>query len=172
MARIQSGGFNLKKEWLTLEEVIGSALRMLEPGLNGQQIALSLPDPLMLIHVDGPLFERVLINLLENAVKYAGPQAQIGINASEQNHQLRLDIWDDGPGIAPGQETRIFDKFSRGNKESAIPGVGLGLAICRAIVDIHGGTLSASNRPEGGACFRVTLPLESPPELEEFHEDM
>ena len=172
MARIQSGGFNLKKEWLTLEEVIGSALRMLEPGLIGQQIALSLPDPLMLIHVDGPLFERVLINLLENAVKYAGPQAQIGINASEQNHQLRLDIWDDGPGIAPGQETRIFDKFSRGNKESAIPGVGLGLAICRAIVDIHGGTLSASNRPEGGACFHVTLPLESPPELEEFHEDM
>lgn len=172
MARIQSGGFNLNKEWLTLEEVVGSALRMLEPGLNGQQIALSLPDPLMLIHVDGPLFERVLINLLENAVKYAGPQAQIGINAREQNHQLFLDIWDNGPGIAQGQEIRIFDKFSRGNKESAIPGVGLGLAICRAIVDIHGGTLSASNRPEGGACFHVTLPLESPPELEEFHEDM
>ncbi|AGB79099.1 osmosensitive K+ channel histidine kinase [Enterobacteriaceae bacterium strain FGI 57] len=172
MARIQSGGFNLNKEWLTLEEVVGSALRMLEPGLNGQQIALSLPDPLMLIHVDGPLFERVLINLLENAVKYAGPQARIGINAREQNHQLFLDIWDNGPGIAQGQEIRIFDKFSRGNKESAIPGVGLGLAICRAIVDIHGGTLSASNRPEGGACFHVTLPLESPPELEEFHEDM
>ena len=172
MARIQSGGFNLNKEWLTLEEVVGSALRMLEPGLNGQQIALSLPNPLMLIHVDGPLFERVLINLLENAVKYAGSQAKIGINASEQNHQLCIDIWDSGPGITPGQETRIFDKFSRGNKESAIPGVGLGLAICRAIVDIHGGTLSASNRPEGGACFRVTLPLESPPELEEFHEDM
>ncbi len=71
MARIQSGGFNLKKEWLTLEEVVGSALQMLEPGLSSP-INLSLPEPLTLIHVDGPLFERVLINLLENAVKYAG----------------------------------------------------------------------------------------------------
>jgi Osmosensitive K+ channel histidine kinase len=172
MARIQSGGFNLKKEWLTLEEVIGSALRMLEPGLNGKQIALSLPDPLMLVHVDGPLFERVLINLLENAIKYAGPEAHIGITAHPQENSLLLDVWDDGPGILPGQEKMIFDKFSRGNKESAIPGVGLGLAICQAIIDIHGGALSASNRPEGGACFRVTLPLEAPPELEDFHEDM
>ncbi len=72
MARIQSGGFNLKKEWLTLEEVVGSALRTLEPGLGGRHINLALPDPLMLVHVDGPLFERVLINLLENAAKYAG----------------------------------------------------------------------------------------------------
>lgn len=172
MAKIQSGGFNLNKEWLTLEEVVGSALRMLEPGLNGQQITLSLPDPLMLIHVDGPLFERVLINLLENAVKYAGSQAQISVVADQQNNQLCLDVLDNGPGIAEGQEKAIFDKFSRGDKESAIPGVGLGLAICRAIVDIHGGTLSAHNRPEGGACFRVTLPREIPPELEEFHEDM
>jgi two-component system sensor histidine kinase KdpD len=68
MARIQSGGFNLHKEWLTLEEVVGSALRMLEPGLGGQHIQLTLPDPLLLVHVDGPLFERVLINLLENAL--------------------------------------------------------------------------------------------------------
>ena len=75
MARIQSGGFNLHKEWLTLEEVIGSALRMLEPGLGGQHIQLALPDPLLLVHVDGPLFERVLINLLENALKYAGSKA-------------------------------------------------------------------------------------------------
>ncbi|XNM70140.1 ATP-binding protein [Escherichia coli] len=67
-----------------------------------------------------------------------------------------LDVWDSGPGIPGGQEEHIFAKFTRGHKESAIPGVGLGLAICQAIVDIHGGTLSASNRPEGGACFRVT----------------
>ncbi|WP_448957140.1 histidine kinase dimerization/phospho-acceptor domain-containing protein, partial [Klebsiella michiganensis] len=71
MARIQSGGFNLKKEWLTLEEVVGSALKMLEPGLGGRHIELDMPEPLTLIHVDGPLFERVLINLLENAAKYA-----------------------------------------------------------------------------------------------------
>ncbi|EHM48081.1 MAG: two-component system sensor histidine kinase KdpD [Yokenella regensburgei] len=172
MARIQSGGFNLRKEWLTLEEVVGSALKTLEPTLGGRHIALSLPDPLMLVHVDGPLFERVLINLLENAAKYAGYRAQIGIKAETVGEHLQLDVWDNGPGIPPGQEQAIFDKFARGTKESAIPGVGLGLAICEAIVDVHGGTISAWNRPEGGACFRVTLPLETPPQLEDFHEDL
>ena len=172
MARIQSGGFNLNKEWLTLEEVVGSALKTLEPGLGGRHIALSLPEPLALIHIDGPLFERVLINLLENAVKYAGVNASIGIDARVSERQLRLEVWDDGPGIPPGKERAIFDKFARGNKESAIPGVGLGLAICQAIVEVHGGTITARNRPEGGACFCVTLPLESPPELTELPEDL
>ncbi|EEC7123233.1 two-component system sensor histidine kinase KdpD [Salmonella enterica] len=171
MARIQSGGFNLKKEWLTLEEVVGSALQMLEPGLL-HPITLSLPQQLTLIHVDGPLFERVLINLLENAVKYAGPQASIGIDAAVKDNRLQLDVWDNGPGIPAGQEQMIFDKFARGNKESAVPGVGLGLAICHAIVEVHGGTLTAYNRPQGGACFRVTLPQGKPPELDDFHEDM
>ncbi|EPO9397112.1 DUF4118 domain-containing protein [Salmonella enterica subsp. enterica serovar Dublin] len=171
MARIQSGGFNLKKEWLTLEEVVGSALQMLEPGLL-HPITLSLPQQLTLIHVDGPLFERVLINLLENAVKYAGPQASIGIDAAVKDDRLQLDVWDNGPGIPAGQEQKIFDKFARGNKESAVPGVGLGLAICHAIVEVHGGTLTAYNRPQGGACFRVTLPQGKPPELDDFHEDM
>ncbi len=172
MARIQSGGFNLKKEWLTLEEVIGSALKTLEPGLGGRHIALDMPDPLALIHVDGPLFERVLINLLENAGKYAGRKSQIGIHASVTPEQLQLEVWDTGPGIPAGQEQAIFDKFARGNKESAIPGVGLGLAICQAIVEVHGGTITAHNRPEGGARFCVTLPRDTPPELNELPEDL
>ncbi|MBS1204244.1 MAG: two-component system sensor histidine kinase KdbD [Proteobacteria bacterium] len=172
MARIQSGGFNLKKEWLTLEEVVGSALRTLEPGLGGRHIKLALPDPLMLVHVDGPLFERVLINLLENAVKYAGQRAEIGITAHDTPQQLMLDVWDNGPGIPAGQEQAIFDKFARGTKESAIPGVGLGLAICQAIVEVHGGTISAHNRPQGGALFCVTLPRETPPQLDELPEDL
>nr|WP_318384963.1 two-component system sensor histidine kinase KdpD [uncultured Enterobacter sp.] len=171
MARIQSGGFNLKKEWLTLEEVIGSALRMLEPTPGGRHIDLALPDPLLLVHVDGPLFERVLINLLENAMKYAGPRAAIGIDAQSRPGELTLKVWDSGPGIPDGQQASIFDKFARGHKESAIPGVGLGLAICQAIVEVHGGRITAANRPEGGACFCVTLPQEAPPELTEYPED-
>ena len=170
MARIQSGGFNLRKEWLTLEEVVGSALKMLELSLGGRHIVLSLPDPLMLIHVDGPLFERVLINLLENAVKYAGYHANIGIRAQTEASQLDLEVWDSGPGIPAGKEQLIFDKFSRGNKESAIPGVGLGLAICQAIVEVHDGKIYAENRPEGGASFHVILPLPPPPELAEMNE--
>ncbi len=145
---------------------------MLEPGLGGRHIELNMPDPLTLIHVDGPLFERVLINLLENAAKYAGAKAQIGITAAMDAQALRLEVWDTGPGIPAGQEHAIFDKFARGSKESAIPGVGLGLAICQAIVDVHGGTISAENRPEGGARFCVTLPLETPPELDELPEDL
>jgi len=122
--------------------------------------------------VDGPLFERVLINLLENALKYAGPRAHIGLNASVHHQALELEVWDDGPGIPAGQEKAIFEKFARGNKESAIPGVGLGLAICQAIIDVHGGTITARNRQEGGACFCVTLPLDTPPELDELPEDL
>ena len=170
MARIQSGGFSLRKEWLTLEEVVGSALKMLEPGSGSRHIALSWPDPLMLIQVDGPLFERVLINLLENAVKYAGPQAEIGIKATTHADKLELEVWDSGPGIPAGQELYVFDKFARGNKESAIPGVGLGLAICRAIVEVHNGEIFAVNRPEGGASFHILLPLPPPPELAELNE--
>lgn len=170
MARIQSGGFSLRKEWLTLEEVVGSALKMLEPGSGGRHIALSLSDPLMLIQVDGPLFERVLINLLENALKYARPPAEIGIKAVAQGNRLALEVWDSGPGIPTGQERYIFDKFARGNKESAIPGVGLGLAICQAIVEVHGGEIFALNRPEGGASFHVQLPLPPPPEMAELNE--
>ncbi|MNY46431.1 Sensor protein KdpD [compost metagenome] len=114
----------------------------------------------------------MLINLLENAAKYAGAKAEIGLNAGVYHQALRLEVWDDGPGIPAGQEAAIFEKFARGNKESAIPGVGLGLAICQAIVDVHGGTITAHNRPEGGACFCVTLPLDVPPELDELPEDL
>lgn len=115
MARIQSGGFNLKKEWLTLEEVVGSALQMLEPGLSSP-INLSLPEPLTLIHVDGPLFERVLINLLENAVKYAGAQAEIGIDAHVEGENLQLDVWDNGPGLPPCQSRRYLISLLAGIK--------------------------------------------------------
>lgn len=93
---------------------------MLEPGLGGRHIELDMPEPLTLIHVDGPLFERVLINLLENAAKYAGAKARLGIAAVVDKRVLRLDVWDTGPGIPAGQERAIFEKFARGNKESAI----------------------------------------------------
>lgn len=89
-------------------------------------VNLSLPAPLTLIHVDGPLFERVLINLLENAIKYAGPQAQIGIDAHVEDEHLQLDVWDNGPGIPQGQEQRVFDKFSRGTKSQRCRASGWG----------------------------------------------
>ncbi|WP_114191772.1 two-component system sensor histidine kinase KdpD [Edaphovirga cremea] len=173
MARIQSGGFNLRKEWQSLEEIAGSALRMLETTLSSHHIDIDLPADLPLIHCDASLIERVLINLLENAHKYAGAQATLGIRARAEGALLNVEIWDNGPGVFNGEEHRIFDKFARGNKESAIPGVGLGLAICRAIIDVHGGRIWAENGPDGGAHFHFSLPLETPPEFDnEIDEEL
>lgn len=166
MARIQSGGFNLRKEWQSVEEIIGSALRMLETVLSSHEIKIELPEELLLVNCDGSLIERVFINLLENAHKYAGSGATIGIRATPQQEWLEMEVWDNGPGIMSGGERAIFDKFSRGNKESAIPGVGLGLAICRAIIEVHDGEIWAENGPNGGARFRFRLPLESLPEMD------
>ncbi|EPN4498119.1 two-component system sensor histidine kinase KdpD [Yersinia enterocolitica] len=166
MARIQSGGFNLRKEWQSLEEIVGSALHMLETTLNHHHIRVELPDEMVLINCDGSLLERVFINLLENAHKYAGYDALLGIRATVQGEWLNVEVWDNGPGVTAGQEQLIFDKFSRGNKESAIPGVGLGLAICRAIIDVHGGRIWVEKSQEGGASFHFTLPLEKAPEIE------
>jgi len=103
---------------------------------------------------------------LENANKYAGIDAIIGIRAHTLPEWLEVEVWDNGPGIPEGKKQLIFDKFARGNKESAIPGVGLGLAICRAIIEVHGGRIWAENGANGGASFRFVLPLEKPPEID------
>ncbi|CNI19528.1 MULTISPECIES: two-component system sensor histidine kinase KdpD [Yersinia] len=166
MARIQSGGFNLRKEWQSLEEIVGSALNMLETALNHHHINVELPDEMVLINCDGSLLERVFINLLENAHKYAGFDALLGIRATVEDEWLHVEVWDNGPGVPLGQEQLIFDKFSRGNKESAIPGVGLGLAICRAIIDVHDGRIWVEQNSAGGASFHFMLPLEKAPDID------
>ncbi len=166
MARIQSGGFNLRKEWQSVEEIIGSALRMLEPLISSHQIVVDLPEEMLLVNCDASLIERVFINLLENAHKYAGSRALITIRARAMEDWLEVSVADNGPGILRGGERQIFEKFSRGSKESAIPGVGLGLAICHAIIEVHDGRIWAENNPEGGAKFCFTLPLEKLPVLE------
>jgi two-component system sensor histidine kinase KdpD len=170
MARIQSGGLNLRQEWLLLEELIGSALTQLAAILPGESVQLALPERLIWLHGDSTLLERVFINLLENSVKYAGAQTPRGIRAQEHDGKLHIEVWDSGPGIPAGQEEKIFDKFSRGDKESTVPGVGLGLAICKAIIETHGGQIEASPRPSGGVSFIITLPQAVPPVLPESEE--
>ena len=165
MARLQSGGLALRQDWQSLPELVGSALRELDVPLRGHPLQRELPSDLPLLFCDGTMLERVLVNLLENASKYAGAKTPIGIAASVSGEQLEVRVWDQGPGLPAGKELLIFEKFSRGDKESVIPGVGLGLAICRAIVEAHGGRIWAENRPQGGACFFFTLPLKSPPPL-------
>jgi two-component system sensor histidine kinase KdpD len=170
MARLQSGHVPLQRQWLPLEEALGSALRALEGTLDARRLRVSLPADLPLLHVDAALFERVLCNLLENAVKYTPPGTPIDIVALVEGARIRVMIDDQGPGLPRHREEAIFQMFERGRKEGAIAGVGLGLAICRAIVEAHGGRIRGETRPGGGARFILDLPLEEPPRLDALEE--
>jgi two-component system sensor histidine kinase KdpD len=165
MARIQSGGVKLNLEWQSVEEAVGSALRVCRWQLGGRTVETRLPRELPLVRFDATLLERVLCNLLENAAKYTPPHARIEIVARAGDGMLVLGVGDDGPGLPSGRENALFEKFVRGQQESPIAGVGLGLAICRAIVEAHGGRMRAFNKPAGGACFELDLPLGEPPAL-------
>lgn len=166
MARLQSGEVKPRKDWQSLEEIVGSAVKNLELALAGHPLKIELPADLPLVKCDAVLMERVLVNLLENATKYTPPGTTIGISAASTDALLRVEVWDEGPGLPPGQERAIFAQFARGQKESAVPGVGLGLAICEAIVEAHGGKIWAEIRAPHGARFLFTLPLEEQPRME------
>jgi two-component system, OmpR family, sensor histidine kinase KdpD len=165
MARIESGDVRLKLQWQPVEEVVGSALAASRAALAGHAVETHVPADLPLVQYDAVLIERVLSNLLENAGKYTPPGSTIAISAERHGMWLDVAVTDDGSGLPPGQEEAVFEKFTRGERESVKPGVGLGLAICRAIVGAHGGKIHAANRPGGGAAFVFTLPLGTPPAL-------
>ncbi|MCS0613492.1 DUF4118 domain-containing protein [Massilia kyonggiensis] len=165
MARIQSGGVKLNLQWQMVEETIGSALRACRWQLGARTVDTRIPRGLPLVRFDATLLERVLCNLLENAGKYTPPYAHVTIGARAEAGMLVVAVCDDGPGVPAGREDALFEKFVRGQQESPIAGVGLGLAICRAIVEAHGGRMRAFNLPDAGACFELSLPLGEPPPL-------
>ncbi|HTT09169.1 MAG TPA: DUF4118 domain-containing protein [Gammaproteobacteria bacterium] len=171
MARLQSGEVRLNRQWQPLEEVVGTALRARQGALAGHRVRVLLPVNLPLVEIDSVLIERVLCNLLENAAKYTPAGSDISVSAAVTGTELEVSITDSGPGIPPDQIESIFDKFTRGERESAIPGVGLGLAICRAIVEAHGGRIRAQNLGAGGARFVFTLPLGTPPPTPDTEDD-
>lgn len=163
MARIESGEVKLNLEWQPLEEVVGAALNAAGSMLKQHAVAVHLPRDLPLVRIDALLIERVLVNLLENASKYTPPGSTVTLSAEIVADRLSISVSDNGPGLPLGREEAVFQKFTRGERESATPGVGLGLAICRAIVESHQGRIVAANRPGGGASFTFTLPLGTPP---------
>lgn len=173
MARLQSGRVELNLQWQPLEEVVVSALKVLERAFAEHKIKVSLDDNLPLVNIDSVLMERVIYNLLENTVKYTPPGSSVEIGANVQERVIEVWVDDNGPGLPEGKEEVIFKKFERGQPEGATRGVGLGLAICRAIVEAHGGEIHAENRPQGGARFIFTLPKGNPPRLdaEDIAED-
>jgi two-component system sensor histidine kinase KdpD len=167
MARLEAGAVPMRRDWQPLEEVVGSALAACAPSLQGRPIHVRLADDLPLLSLDAVLFERVLVNLLENAAKYTPAGSAIDIEAVATSDLVTIHVDDHGPGLPPGREDTLFDKFERGAKESATPGVGLGLAISRAIVQAHQGRIHAENRLRDaevtGARFTIELPRGEPP---------
>jgi two-component system sensor histidine kinase KdpD len=170
MTRLESGAVRVKKEWMSLEEVVGAALGRMDARLAQREVHVDLPV-LPLLPFDGLLIEQALINLLENAVKYS--EGPIEISAKASASEVIVEVADHGPGIPKGQELLVFDKFHRAVRERSPGGVGLGLAICRAIVAAHGGRIWVENRNSGGARFCFALPIEGEPPalpLPERHE--
>jgi two-component system sensor histidine kinase KdpD len=162
MTRLEAGGITLKSDWVPLDEIVGSALTRLEKRLVDRPVQVELASGLPLLRVDPVLLQQLFVNLLENADKYTPAGSPIVVRARLVDRRVSIDVIDRGPGLPEGAEEKIFEKFYRGPHARA-SGVGLGLAICRGIAEIHGGTLVAHNQPGGGAVFHLELPLGGEP---------
>ena len=167
MARLEAGAVVLNRQWQPLEEVVGGALAGLSARMVNHPVTVKLPRDLPLVEIDSMLIERVFVNLLENAVKYTLPGTPIEISATTDQNELVVTVSDQGRGIPAGEEERIFEKFHRVASEGNQGGAGLGLTICRAIVEAHGGRMWADNLPTGGAAFHFAFPLNEPPMIEQ-----
>jgi two-component system sensor histidine kinase KdpD len=158
MTRLEAGPLRVQRDWHPLEEVIGAALGRLARGLGARRLAVSIPPDLPLVGIDDVLIEQVLVNLLDNAVKYTPVDSAMRLVVSAAEDHVTVELADHGPGLPRGEEERVFEKFHRAAADGP-RGAGLGLAICRGIVQAHGGRIWAQNLPEGGVAFLFTLPL-------------
>jgi two-component system sensor histidine kinase KdpD len=174
MARFQAGEIELNRDWHVLEELIGVALARLRRELGERTIDVRIPADFPLVWVSEQLIEQVFINLLDNAARYTSKDSRLEIRAQQSAEAIEIFFADNGSGLPSGAESKVFDKFFRGNTRVADGqrGIGLGLTICRSIVEAHGGKMRAGNRTGGGAEFVITLPcpqgspqftLEEPP---------
>ncbi len=166
MARIESGAVKLNLQWQPLEEIIGAAIGANKQLLHAHVVRVADLQKLPLVEFDAMLLERVFSNLLENAAKYTPPGSVVSIDAQVRDRDIEISVSDNGPGFAAGSEEAIFEKFTRGEKESPTPGVGLGLAVSKAIVEAHHGRMWAERPASGGARFVFTLPRGEPPAVD------
>ena len=163
MARMQERGVRLNRQWHSLEEIVGSALRQLREPLAQHRVNTTLDAHLPLVEVDALLIERVLVNLLDNAAKYTPPGTLISVAACQAGECIVLEVSDTGPGRAPAN---LFEPFTRGQQESSVAGIGLGLALAKRIVEAHGGRIEANPGRACGMHFIITLPAGTPPSME------
>ncbi|UPG90511.1 DUF4118 domain-containing protein [Luteibacter aegosomaticola] len=164
-ARLQDGGTHLQREWHALDELVGAALANVDTGTR--HIVVELAPDVPLVELDAVMFDRVLANLLDNAIKYTPSDATVWIRGLRELRHLRVVVEDNGPGFPAGvNASQLFAAFARGERESAVPGVGLGLSLARRIMEAHGGSIVASRRTPSGAVFTLTLPLGEPPAID------
>jgi two-component system sensor histidine kinase KdpD len=162
MTRLEAGAVELNKQWHVLEEIVGSAMARLRRELDNHPVRVDIPEDFPLLSLDGNLMEQVFFNLLENAGRHTPAGTEIEIRARVEGNQAKIIVADTGPGLPPGTENQVFEKFFRGTTSPADGqrGVGLGLAICQGIIRAHGGSISARNRTGGGAEFVISLPCD------------
>jgi two-component system, OmpR family, sensor histidine kinase KdpD len=164
MSRIEAGALKLEKEWYLIDALLHDVLNHMQLLLQGREVRVSLPDDLPPVQLDYVQMDQVFTNLIENATRYTPPGSLIEISAKIVGNEILISVADHGSGIPPDDLERIFDKFYRvlgtPRKGTSAMGSGLGLAVCRGLVEAHGGRIWAENRKEGGAIFRLTLPLE------------
>ena len=171
ISRLDSGAVSPNKQWHLLEDIIGSALHRTRGDLERHPADVRINPQVPLIFVDGLLLEQVFVNLLENAAHYTPADTRIEITGNVDGKTLVISVADNGPGLTPGTEEKVFDRYYRGTTGAdSGRGSGLGLAICRAIVKLHGGSIEATRRVGGGAQFLIRLPLaDNPPHVSVDH---
>jgi two-component system sensor histidine kinase KdpD len=163
MTRLEAGALQPQTEWHSVEEVVGAALGRFGKALAHRTVATRIAPDLPLVPMDDVLVEQVLINLIDNVIKYTPADSPIEVNAEDEGGAMVIEVADRGPGLPPGEERLIFEKFHRTEAGPSVRGAGLGLAISRGIVRAHGGRIWAENRPGGGVSVRFSLPVKEIP---------
>jgi two-component system sensor histidine kinase KdpD len=165
ITRLESGRLELNRQWVSIEDVIGTAIARLKPALSRHRVQTLIEPDLPLLRLDFVLMEQVLVNLLDNAAKYSSESSTIMLTARRHHDEVVIEVTDEGTGIAAADLERVFDKFyrvRRGDGQAA--GTGLGLSICRGLIEAHGGRIVARSRPATqGTIMQITLPIEAQP---------
>ncbi len=158
MTRVEAGALRLRLEPSDVQDVIGSALAQLDERLGDRRVNVRVPEEFPLVPMDFALMTRVLVNVIDNALKYSPPGSPIDVEAKLPAGQLEIEVSDRGLGIPAEDLNRVFDKFYRVQRPGRVAGSGLGLSICKGIVEAHGGFVAAENRPGGGTTITIAIP--------------
>lgn len=162
LMRFESGPIALRRDWQTVDDLAGSAIARVEDRLRGRSVSVDIPADMPPVFVDADLIVQTFVNLLDNAAKYTPAGTPVRISAQVDDERVLITVDDEGPGLPASDRNQLFDKFQRGRDEGTVVGAGLGLAICRAIIQAHGGNIWAGDRPGGGARFQFTVPSREP----------